>query len=652
MNTGLGILHFGRRLTQAPLFASWRRAAALGTVVLCVLSACSTPPDRTRTDDRYVETRAQRLAESGRFEQAARLYEQIAVRHELADRYWLDAASQWHAAEEWARVERALNRIEGSLEPEQALRRALLGTSAALAQGAPDRAINWLDTAPEQFPDRARPAYLWLQVRLALAQGNVSKALSLNDEREMWLENAESIRLGRRALLDALSRDLRTPVETPPAEQDRVLAGWLELAKIQSGADRDPFVVRAALRAWEQQYREHPAAVLLPELQAEYRQLLDYPQRLAVMLPLTGRFATAGEAVRDGILAAYLRQGAERPVLSFFDTNAEDIAVLYARAIAENADFVLGPLTREALEAMAQQTDLGVPTLALNNLTDGSPLPGIFQFGLTPEDEARQAAQRIIDQGLVQGVALVPESGWGGRVLAAFRDQLEQSGGTLLDYQTYAPRDEDFSAPITTILHLAESRQRNRNLAGVLGRRLEFEPRRREDVQFIFLAATAETGRLMRPQLRFHYASDIPVFSTSSIYEPDPDRNRDLDGINFVDLPWLLDDSGEISALRQELSGLFPRRMKAWPRLYALGYDAYRLVPPLFSGRFTAGDEVRGLTGDLSVSADGQIRRKMRWAQFAQGVPVLLEELTSKDAAPAITSDDDETDDSNMVIEP
>lgn len=622
-----GIVHSRQQPAQAAPSGRKNRWLCACVLAALLLGACTPIRDgQPGADSRYVQTRAARLERAGHHSQAAELYEQLAARDDSSARFWLKAANQWHAAGEWRDVERTLNRITVPLDDEQALQRALLGASAAVSLGASSRARAWLDARPTEIPDRARSAVMWLEVRLALSEGDIRKGIELSDAREMWLARAEDIRLGRRALLNELANEERLSAAEPAGDPDQLYAGWLDLARIRSDADRDPFAVGTSLRKWHDQYPEHPAAVLLPELLAEYKQLLDYPQRLAVMLPMSGRFAAAGEAVRDGILAAYLRQEETRPGLRFYDTNTEDITSLYSRAVSDGADFVIGPLTRDALDKLAVIPQLALPTLALNNLSEQALRPGIYQFGLTPEDEARQAAQRLLATGLVQGIALVPASEWGGRIFGAFRDELESAGGILLDYQEYAPRDEDFSGPITTVLHLAESRTRYRNLAGVLGRRLEFEPRRREDVQFIFLAATPETGRLMRPQLRFHYASDLPVFATSGIYEANPARNNDLNGISFVDIPWVIDDDPEIVALREQLSSLFPGRMRSWPRLYALGYDAYRLVPALFSGQLMEEEVVRGLTGDLTMNRDGQIQRKMRWAQFSGGVPTLLED--------------------------
>src|SRR5690606_9914060 len=116
----------------------------------------------------------------------------------------------------------------------------------------------------------------------------------------------------------------------------------------------------------------HPANSLitqevLPALGAE----LEYPGQIALLLPLSGRQQAAGIAVRDGFLAALLQQAANRrPVLKIYDTAELGAHTAYRRAIADGAQFVVGPLTKEDVAAIAESDATSVLTLALNQLPD------------------------------------------------------------------------------------------------------------------------------------------------------------------------------------------------------------------------------------------------------------------------------------------
>ena len=167
--------------------------------------------------------------------------------------------------------------------------------------------------------------------------------------------------------------------------------------------------------------------------------------------------------------------------------------------------------------------------LALNVLPPEHRVPGAFyQFALAPEDEARQAARRVLADGHARGVALVPSGDWGSRVLAAFREELTAAGGTLIDSATFDPAQGDYDTAVEQVLRIDESVARHKRLESVLGTRLTFEPRRRMDVAFVFAASTASSARLLRPQLKYYFAGDVPTYATSDAFDPNPNANQNV----------------------------------------------------------------------------------------------------------------------------
>jgi outer membrane PBP1 activator LpoA protein len=187
----------------------------------------------------------------------------------------------------------------------------------------------------------------------------------------------------------------------------------------------------------------------------------------------------------------------------------------------------------------------------------------------------------------------------------------------------------DYSDSITTILRISDSSARHRRLESILGTKLQFEPRRRGDIEFIFSPAQANIERLLRPQLRFHFAGGVPTYATSDAFEPDPHNNQDLEGLMFPDMPWML-GSDLADAVRNALQAAYPngggpRRN----RLFAFGFDAYRLATALHGG--TANIQVEGLTGRLTLDPDRRIHRELTWAQIHNG------EIRMLPAAGAVT---------------
>ena len=147
---------------------------------------------------------------------------------------------------------------------------------------------------------------------------------------------------------------------------------------------------------------------------------------------------------------------------------------------------------------------------------------------------------------------LTPEGDWGTRVAAAFDEELRAAGGFMLGQASFgATTRNDFSDSITQVLRTDDSRTRHQRIQATIGQKLEFEPRRRPDIQFIFAPSQPGAARLLRPQLRFHLAGDIPTYTLGDAYEPHPTANQEIDGMMFPDMPWMLGDEGLSAEVRE-----------------------------------------------------------------------------------------------------
>ncbi len=348
--------------------------------------------------------------------------------------------------------------------------------------------------------------------------------------------------------------------------------------------------------------------------------------RVALLLPLTGPQRQAAIAIQDGFLAAHLDRredgGRGRPALHIYDTGQLEAREAYDAARGDGAEFIVGPLLKPELEVIMDRAG-STPTLALNTLESGQSVDNLYQFALAPEDEASQVARHAVASGALNAVALIPRNDWGNRLLASFRTQLETLGGQLLQIRTYDPVGQDFSTAITTVLNIDKSDRRRQQLGADLGIALEFESRRRQDVDAIFVAADAGAGRLLAPQLRFWFAGDIPTYATSAIYESSR-QNGDLNGLLFADTPWVLENDAAPPALAGTLQRYWPQRTSAqWTRFYGFGFDAYRLMFELHEGPNTL-SSFPALSGELSLDDGGRIRRGLPMAQFRDGVPVAI----------------------------
>jgi uncharacterized protein len=340
---------------------------------------------------------------------------------------------------------------------------------------------------------------------------------------------------------------------------------------------------------------------------------------------VTGRAAGAAISVRDGFMTSYYQTPAEeRPRVRIYDTGTQSVAQALSAAASAGADFVVGPLTREEVAAAADFPGARAPLLALNFLPPEHVAPARFyQYALSPEDEARLVARRVLEDQHRRGVALVPAGDWGARVLGAFRQELIAGGGDLLATGLIEPGRTDFSDTITEVLRISDSTARLKRLESILGTKLQFEPRRRNDIEFIFAPAQASVERLLRPQLRFHYAGDIPTYATSDAFEPDLHANDDLDGLMFPDMPWML--GGDLAeAVRAATQNAWPSGGPQRGRLFAFGFDAFRLAQALRRAGPRDVPSVDGLTGHLTFDDERRVRRDIGWAQVRNGELKLL----------------------------
>ena len=346
------------------------------------------------------------------------------------------------------------------------------------------------------------------------------------------------------------------------------------------------------------------------------------------MLPFSGRLAKVAESIQNGFMYAYYQNNDNAAALEIIDAST-DPAVFnqqYQQAIQNGAEFIVGPISKDLVNLLQQQEQLAVPTLTLNygdNIEN--PVLNLYQFGLRPEDEAEQIADYALAEEKNHALTLVPDTEWGNRLQQAFTERFESLGGHVVGSAMYPSRKNDYSAAIKKLLNLTSSNQRHKIIQQVIGEQAKFDSRRRQDIDMIFIAANARQARLIKPQLKFHHAQDVPVFATSHIASSarNADDDRDLDEIQFVDIPWMLNREGNHDA--EQIKKLWPVSGNRFSRLFALGIDAYRLIPSLRRLMIHPDESISHHTGRLSVDKNGRVRRHLLMATYEKGLARLLD---------------------------
>lgn len=397
--------------------------------------------------------------------------------------------------------------------------------------------------------------------------------------------------------------------------------GWYSLAAINKNNQIDLEQQREQLQVWLRDWRQHPAHNNLPSDLKLLQSLIEQqPKQIALLLPMQGKLAEAGEAVRDGFFAAYFQAVSNRrhtPEVRQYDSSGDAIAA-YQQAIAEGADLVIGPIDKEKVTELSLMPSLDVPVLSLNypDTPPAQPLKGFYQFGLAVEDEARQVARQAFLEGHRQAMVIIPSQEWSERSARAFANEWEKLGGVVVNRSQFQS-GANYSKLVKDAMQIESSLVRNREMQELLGTPLQTSPRSRSDVDMIFLIADPAQGRQIKPTFAFHYAGNIPVYATSQIYsgQPNPKADRDLNGVRFNTMPWLFDTSSpEKQSVAQHT-----KSAAVYGRLHALGADAFRLYARLPQLEQVPDMRIFGATGALHMLGDGRIEREQIWVRFRNG---------------------------------
>ncbi len=401
------------------------------------------------------------------------------------------------------------------------------------------------------------------------------------------------------------------------AETDPIRRGWLELALMV----RNGRTGAGDLALWRDSNPQHPAAEALPGGLAYRAEAPAASRRVALLLPLSGRLAPAGKAVRDGYLASFYAADtpgqAGHELLVLDQDTYESTGAAYDDAVLQGAGVVVGPLSKQSVAELARRPDLPVPVLALNRSKTAPPGDmTLVQLSLSPEDEAARIAELAFGEGARRALVLRPATTWGDKMEEALEERWSALGGGIASRVAYGER-ENYSDNVKQGLGIPASERRARDVRDMLATNVEFTARRRQDIDVIFLlAGNNAEARSLKPLLAFHYAGSVPVYATSSIYSgiADP-RDRDLEGINLVEIPWLL---GSSPGLRVAIAA-GDTGTDAYTRLNALGADAFLLQEHLSA--LQAGPEflLRGNTGLLSMDSEWRIHRELPAATFDRG---------------------------------
>lgn len=478
--------------------------------------------------------------------------------------------------------------------------------------------------------------------------------------------------------------DILKHLDAKELEQARLsepqLQAWIQLGIITQRFGLFPVKLKTALQQWQSRYTDHPLNQALPgEILAAIALPALKPEKVAVLLPLTGRVGDQGNAIKDGILAAYfdnssaqshaqntyvsIAQGQSATEIRFFDSALKTPGQL--NELVKDYDFIIGPLLKENIAPLIKLLPEDKPLLALNRIdtvpqvpllqppfattddeTPATPAQSVnpdpntfiqpahetYFFALAPEDEAVQLAKHIHAKGYKRPIVLAADTSTTQRMSEAFLQQWallqQQSRDPAPDHATFTD-SKNMRKQVAELLDVERSKARIKQIENLTTVEVHAVERNRRDVDAIVLFANPEQTELLNPiiesSLSPFAATEVSVFASSRSYSLELTNNsiRDLRNLTFIDMPWMLPDN-PWQSLASQSAQLWPQRQDTLLRLFAMGYDAYNLLPQLRHLKLLPQNSSQGLTGMLSINEAGEVKRVLPWAQVSKDKVVLI----------------------------
>lgn len=475
--------------------------------------------------------------------------------------------------------------------------------------------------------ERIKHNYQYYWVLNKVAQQKQQTVIALNAYLHMFAlsSNVDGV------MLDNIWRDLNNLSFWQTKQLSTLKApynsGWLALNNTANKyGGKDSF--QQKIKDWQKNFATHPAQfVAQGMLTAESINISTPIERVAVILPLTGKQAKAGLTAQQGIVAAY--NNTPNVELHFIDSNQLDFLQLNLKLIDTNIDFVIGPLLKSNVENYISQTENDIPTLFLN--IPNKQVLKEYQFALSmrPEDEAIQAATILSQQDFINPVILYNNDSVSLRIANAFAKQW-QLLTKLSPTKVKLSQGREMQNKLKEVLAVEQSKTRINSLTNLFRENIKTEKRSRRDIDMFYLVGNTQQIRLLKPYIDVNtspFADIVPIFSSSKSHSLITDKSTftDLKGLTFTQIPWLLPSTQQNSPLANLSKKIWPKRSDSLQSIFAMGYDSFQLIKLLPKMKQYHYIRHYGQTGTLKLNQNNIITRSLLWGRYsAKGVSEIV----------------------------
>ncbi|WP_417520133.1 penicillin-binding protein activator [Minwuia sp.] len=330
------------------------------------------------------------------------------------------------------------------------------------------------------------------------------------------------------------------------------------------------------------------------------------PLRVAVLLPLSGIAAGAGDIMLKAAQLAVFDSGEKRLMLMPHDTKSTPEGAIAAAeaADADGAQLVLGPLFGDHVQPVAQvMAPKNIPVLAFSN-DQSAAGNGAAILGLTPESELRRMLSYAGQRGLRRIAAFLPDSDYGYLVAEKIRSLAPQLGleaARINHYPAGAQASDDALLQAARSFASYDARRsalaRERSKLQSRGDSISRRALARLSGSDTFGAPPYDAVLLAEPRNRLPTIAPLLAF-----YDVDPKR------VQFLGMSsWYGDGLGrEPSLVGSWFTGPDPEQYEALMKRYSEKYNMYpgRLAALAYDAVAVAADLVGSVGPEGRITSD------------------------------------------------
>lgn len=398
------------------------------------------------------------------------------------------------------------------------------------------------------------------------------------------------------------------------------IKGWQQLLNFAHRFGHDKKSFQRYLTQWQRDFSLHPANAIVTQLNTYDVPVIAEHKNIAIILPLSGNQKSAGESAQQGILAAF--NNADDKTLHFFDATKIDFSTIDEQLTALNIGAIIGPLLKPNVDTFLSHSSLNVPTLLLNLPTQGELLSHHMVLSMNPADEAIQAATTLARKNFKHPIVLSQKDSVSMRIAQNFVTQWHSI--TLQKPEIiYMNNGATMQKDLKESLEVSKSQARINDLDQRIRQKIKTEARNRRDLDMIYVVGSPKETRLLKPYVDVSispFAKIIPMFASSRSHSDNADSSdsRDLTGLEFTEMPWLLKSKQQNASLKTLHNTLWPNKSNSLKRIFAMGYDSLALIEKFSMFKEKSYIRHYGQTGILKLTNNNVLTRSLLWGSYQQ----------------------------------